>query len=312
MEIRFHFRPDTAFGNRDSGGRTWRQSTPGGIRFNANTGHFIIDPAHTLEALDVLVQSQNMDFVLKGNILTISTQCDSNQGLTELIESMYYAFPFILSFQLRDPVMMDRVEGRVGTVNFAWELSSWQLPILITNTELQEGRVIRAWELLDFISRYENRRVIAALSYFYKACRLRRTGHTPWEFMNEILLNLCKVLEVLFPPSGNGYSRNSARNGLKELGYSEKDIEANFIPVMALRSKIDVSHVFLGLFNRPELTILYCYLETIEAKWQEMLDRLLVKLENEQITLQPHEVTSADQEAKEIIEKLKANIDGKM
>ena len=149
------------------------------------------------------------------------------------------------------------------------------MPILISNQEKQEQRVIEAWDLMAFFSSFGNMRMVGAVKYFHAACRLSRVGHTPWEFMGEILLNFCKVLEVLFPPTGDGMSRDAARAGLSKLGYSPEEIERYFIPVMLLRSKIDVGHVFLGLFTRLELTALHSYTELVERQWLNMLERVV-------------------------------------
>ena len=62
---------------------------------------------------------------------------------------------------------------------------------------------------MALLSRLNNRRIIAALKYYYTACRLSRVGNSPWEFMSEIILNFCKVLESLFPAS-----RDTVREGL--------------------------------------------------------------------------------------------------
>lgn len=43
-----------------------------------------------------------------------------------------------------------------------------------------------------------NRRLAAALHYYYVAKRLTEAGNLPQEFMTEIILNYYKVLEILF------------------------------------------------------------------------------------------------------------------
>jgi hypothetical protein len=273
--------------------------------FNANTGHFRIEPKSSLDELDVTYEHSNTIFRLVANQLTLTSRCTSNRELTELIESVYYVFPFVLSLCLQEPVVVDRVDGRVGSEPFAWELKSWQAPILISNQEKQEKRVIEAWDLMAFLSGFRNMRIVGALKYFYAACRLSRIGHTPWEFMGEILLNFCKVLEVLFPPTGNGMSRDAARDGLSKLGYSSAEIEGCFIPVMLLRNKIDVGHVFLGLFTRPELTALHSYTEVIERKWLNMLERVVERVQTDSAFLEGYRVSAADHEAKAIVSSIK-------
>ena len=62
---------------------------------------------------------------------------------------------------------------------------------------------------------------------------------------------------MLFPPSGDGQTRDAARRGLTNLNYSAKEIERDFLPAMALRNAIDVGHVDLSLFTRPQLNALH-------------------------------------------------------
>lgn len=303
VELNLYFHPDTALGNAGAPGRTWKQSTPGGVIFDANTGHFSIDPKNSLNPLEVIVEHSNMTFKLNGNHLTITTFCESNSELTKLLESLYYAFPFILSLELRDPITVDRVDGKVGSEKFRWELNSLNLPILISNQENQEKRVIKAWELMAFLSSIGNRRIIAALKYFYTACRLHRVGHTPWEFMGEVILNLCKTLEALYPST-----RDCVREGLQDLGYSSSEVEEYFIPIMLLRSKIDAGHVFLSLFTRSELNSLHSFTEIVEIKWNEMFNRLFKVLQNGEVKIKEHELGSADNEAKNILKSIQETL----
>ena len=305
-EVTFTFHPDVAFGNAGADGRTWKQSTPGSVIFNANTGQFKIDPKGSLNELDVSIEHSNIGFRLAANRLTITTHCVSNQELTQLVESIYYVLPLVLSLCFRDPLVIDCVQGRVGSNPFRWELTSWQLPILITNQKTQESRVEKAWELLACLSAIDNPRLVGALKYFYAAMRLRSSGHTPWEFMGEMLLNYCKVLEVLFPPSGDGKTRDAVRLGLNQLGYRGEYIEGLFLPVMLLRSKIDVGHVFLGMFTRQELTTLHQYTETVERSWLEMLVKVLERVREDANLIQPYTATTADAEAKSIVATIDA------
>jgi hypothetical protein len=70
---------------------------------------------------------------------------------------------------------------------------------------------------------------------------------TAGEFLAEALPNYTKVLVVLFPGQPGVETMDSARAGLRQLGYPDLEIERDFIPAMALRSHIDVAHVYLGV-----------------------------------------------------------------
>jgi hypothetical protein len=306
VAINIVFHENTAFGNIGAPGRTWKRATPGGVIWDSNTGHFRIDPESTIEPLDVTIENSNMIFCLKGNELKIETHSETNGKLTSLLESLYYVFPFVLGLVFRDTVTIERVSGSVGEQNFRWELTTTNIPIVISEMEQQESSVIQAWDYMSMLSKLDNRRVIAALKYYHTACRLARVGNSPWEFMSEIVLNLCKVLESLFPAS-----RDSVREGLLKLNYTSEEIEKYFIPIMLLRSKVDSGHVFLSLFTRSELNSLHSFTEIAESKWHEMLERLFLQLQGREITITEYEADSADTEAKGIIETMRETMEGR-
>ena len=139
------------------------------------------------------------------------------------------------------------------------------------------------------------------------ALRLDSAGAVPGEFLAESILNLCKVLEVLFPPEGGSGTVDAIRSGLKKLGYSELEIERDFVPAVALRNYIDVGHVFLGLFSQSELTILNTYVDHAYSKFQGMLERLLNKVAVGEFEIMPYEVGPAANKAKDIVRKMKAS-----
>ena len=71
-------------------------------------------PAATLDKLEVTYEHTNMLFSVRGNVVRLSTSCDSNQELTELVESMYYVLPLMLTLEFGESVVVDRVSGTVG------------------------------------------------------------------------------------------------------------------------------------------------------------------------------------------------------
>ena len=148
------------------------------------------------------------------------------------------------------------------------------------------------------------RRLVAGLHYFHVACRLARVGCTAGEFVSEVVLNLAKSLEVLFPPVRDGHSRDAARSGLKTLGFSDEEIECDFIPAMALRNEIDVGHIELGLFKMVQLKTIHAFTERAESSFREMFERLLGLIESGELDIAPHELGPPRAEAIMLIERL--------
>lgn len=116
------------------------------------------------------------------------------------------------------------------------------------------------------------------MDYFHVALRLARQGEIAGEFLPEMILNLSKVLEVMFPPSGDRRTLDAARTGLRKLGFSDNEIEAYYIPAMALRNNIDVGHVCLSLFKPEQLALIHGYAEYAEAAFKLLFKRLIERV----------------------------------
>jgi hypothetical protein len=241
----------------------------------------------------------------RGNELVVKAPCGTLEDLECLCDTLYYGIPLLLNVDFGDSPVIDRVYGTVGDVPFRWELVRWDFELDVTNQEHQEAKATAAWRRLEHIAPLENRRLLGALHYFQVACRLSRAGQTPWEFMSEILLNLSKTLEVLFPPPpGDPHTIDAARRGLGTLGYSPEEIERDFVPSMALRSTIGSAHVGLALFTPRQLRVLHRYTERAERAFRELLQRVLGRVEEGLSTLTPYLDPAPSNEAQRVIQRL--------
>jgi len=274
------------------------------VTWDSNIGRQWAEAETPLEPLDVTIQHTNTRFEFKGNRLAVSQRCDSLNDLNSSIETIYYVFPALLNVDFIDSPVVRQVTGTVGSAQFVWGLAGGQYRVEVTNTDRQQGKVALAWDRLQLVLAPDKRRLLAAIHYFYVACRLERAGHTPYEFMSEVLLNLSKTLETLFPGSP-GQTIESARVGLKGLGYSSTEIEKNFIPAMALRNKIDVAHVSLTAFTTEQLSILHQYTEDAEAAFREMLKRAFDRMASGEFMLVPHSDSQSHSDASAVIERLR-------
>src|SRR5262249_44895295 len=153
--------------------------------------------------------------------------------------------------------------GNVGDAEFEWPYANYPADATVTTQELQERYFLEAWKNMELLLPAQHRRLYAALLYFQTACRLSVAGLNPWEFMGEVLLNLSKVMEVLFPADGSS-TINAAREGLEDLGCASLDIEKWYIPAIALRNGLDVAHVSLAAFNHEQLRAVHEYTEKAE------------------------------------------------
>ncbi len=305
VEIVFHFQPLQPFGKEASGGRTAVRAVGATSCFDANTGRHWIQSKKPLEPLQVVIEKPDGRIEMHGNELHVQGRFESLTEMDRTVQSLFFAFPVLLNIEFADPPVVERVSGKVGDVPFRWELDRWRMEYHTTTQELQQQRIGRSWDRLDVLAKSRNQRVAAALHYFHVACRLCRAGNFPWEFMSEIILNLSKVLEVMFPPpTADGGTLDAARSGLKGLGYLDAEIEEHFIPAMALRNHIDSAHVDLSVFTRQQRRILHAYTELAESAFRKMLRRLVTQTQAGQYTPVHHDKPCARPDAVRIIERM--------
>lgn len=304
-KVRFYFSPLQPFGMEAGSGHTAVQNVAASANFNANTGSHSIESKEPLAPLEITIEEPNRVLELVGNVLTVSQKFSSNQELTVLIQSIYFAYPMLLAVEFADPPIIDRVDGNVGGVTFRWELCEWKGQYEITTQEKQERSAASSWARIGILSRPKSRRLFAALHYFHVALRLARRGEIAGEFLPEMILNLSKVLEVLFPPSGDGKTRDATRAALRKLGFSDQEIEANYVPAMALRNEIDVGHVDLSLFKVDQLALIHSYVERAESAFRLLFKRLLEATASGSFEIEPYEPTPAAGETVRVIERLR-------
>jgi len=305
VKITFVFGPEQPFGESAGGGRTAVAGVGASVLFNANTGQHAIESKVPLSPLEVTIEEPGRTIVVEGRRLSVTERFASLEALDSSIASLAFAIPWLLSVDFADPPYLERVFGSIGGVDFRWELKQWSGGSGLTTQEQQEQRVATAWRRLSVVSPWERRRLLGALHYFHVALRLERAGVTAGEFLAEVLLNLCKVLECLFPPS----SRDAVREGLAALGYSQTEVERDFIPVMLLRSQIDVGHIQLALFKRQHLTTLHAFVEGAERKFQLLLQRVLERIEAGEWDVTPYGDGTPDRDILETIERIADSID---
>ncbi len=303
-EIRFHFRPLQPFGMEAGGGRTGVQGVPGRMLWNANTGEHTIEPERPLSPLDVTIREPTRVLRLAGNVLSVTGQFASPSELEQFIMGVYFALPPLLNVPFADPPYIEMVDGMVGSSSFRWELADVWGWYQITTQEKQERDFAEAWERMRVIAEPQRRRLVAALHYFHVACRLALAGATPGEFVAEVVLNLAKTLEVLFPPAGDGKTRDAARAGLRALGYSEVEVERDFLPAMALRNEIDVGHVELGLFTIVQLKAIHAFTEHAVKTFRAMFARLLERVASGEAEVASHELSTPSPAAIALVERL--------
>lgn len=308
-KVNFYLQPLQPFGAAADGGKTAVRAVKARALFNANTGSHTIESEDPLSPLEIRIEEPDRQVELNGSVLTVSQEFESPEEMLALIEAVAYVLPSLINVSFYDPPYVERVDGVLGGSKFRWELREWKMQFGITTQSIQERHVVNAWQRIDVLSEVKRRRrLTASLHYFHVACRLSRASVTVGEFMAETVLNFSKSLEALFPPEGDGMTRDAVRNGLRALGYEDEQIEMKFVPAMALRDNIDVAHVGLCIFNLNQLRVIHRYVEQAETAFRDLFERLFTAIENDEYQIEPHEMSKPSREVAEVIERIQSSI----
>lgn len=299
VEIEIFFEPTEQFGVGEKPSKTAVQKHKAESFFDANTGRCSILSDPPLEPIEAIIEWKDMRLELIGNKLHAKSKCDTFKDLDMLLSALHYILPILLNVEFAEPPIVKYTRGRVGEAIFNWELKDIKCSFDVTTKENQEQRVIDSFDSFSFITELAYRRLAAALYYFYVARRLVEAGNSPYEFMSEVVLNLCKVLEILF-----GSKRDNVRAELLKFGYTKDEIEERFIPLMILRNEFDVGHVSISLFTQEQLDALYTYLGNSENNFRYLLKRVLKKVKDRGYTLQQDPDLSLDKDKLRIMNDL--------
>lgn len=288
-EFKFEFEPATPFGGEAEPGRTAVQGKGARSTWDSNIGRTYITPAEPMARVDLTIEHSGITVRFDGNVLVLRGTFEDRRQLQDALETIYYLLPPVLTLELVDAPRVVRVTGRVGEAEFVWALLATGHAFEVTNTERQEERLADSWNRMLALTPMENRRLAAAVCYFSAACRLELAGDFAWEFLSDILLNLAKVLETLFPPSGDMRSIDASRAGLRSIQIGDEQIERDFIAVLALRNALDVGHPSLAVFDQTHLKVVHRYCESVIRPFRAMLAHAFAALEDGRLVLAPFE-----------------------
>ena len=276
VTLRAKLGPSWLFG---AGGDEPRHVVAGSIGvsmlFNANTGRWFVrggtQPGPTSARSTVAGYVVQLD----GDTASVAFKALTIDQIIDVANMLLYGLPQVLGIHLQFPCFVEHVIGTSSGGEFGYEARALAIQAGLVSEVDQNARVCRALDNLALFTMPGRRRVQAALVYFNRGARRLDAGHTRWEFMSESVLNLAKVLESLFPPDGDGKTRDASRRGLLGLGYSEQDIEEWFIPALALRSELDVAHVWLALLAPDQIEALTAYAENALNRFRDLLAKVV-------------------------------------
>jgi hypothetical protein len=302
------FSPITGLGGMAPPGRTGILGQTARLNINANTGHVTVGVEVPLDEVTFDGIAGGVKVHLHGLHLEIDFLCQSRSQLQGVLNVFHYVLPMVLGVTFVDPPTVATTAGRVGDVPFTWQVERGTGSFDVTTSESQCVRVEEALRRMELVVAPENRRLLAGISYFNRAVRLDCSGATAFEFTGEVMLNLAKCLEVLFPPADGRQSRDAVRSGLASLGYSKVEIETWFMPALLLRAEVDVAHVRLTLFSYEQLKTIQDYAEQVESHFRKMIQTLIAAVEDGSFSITPYQDAGPDRKVTEMLTRLRSNL----
>lgn len=165
-----------------------------------------------------------------------------------------------LTVQIGAFVDIESVDGTVAgqQVMALFPAESYSLLLASVDIESRFARVQSAI-LGPAVENPSYPRFVVSTRYFHHALRLiapTEVNYIPYSVHAEVLLNLAKSIEILFGPS-----RNELRTRLRELGYSNVQIETQIVPIIIVRNEMDVGHPSSGNANPGEVAVLWRFVD---------------------------------------------------
>lgn len=287
------YRPADLFGVRDEEQRLRTSVLVGGtvtLGWDANYGRGLLESHDFLPRLGMSLPTRNGTVAFDGTMAIWSLTCRSLEDLLTVVWTADYWFPVTLSVQLGSFVGLNSLRGPVGpNFEFNYEVTQHLASFHATSDDLRSTEIKRA---LDYCALTDvPGRLILAAEYYRQALRLSSGNESflPDAVLGETCLNLAKCLTVLFTDS-----REEIREGCVTLGFTRERIESQIIPIVLLRSHLDVAHPVVptadDLAGIPQLR---AYVKQALSNVRVLLDRALEMHEAGTLRLLDH-VASTD------------------
>jgi hypothetical protein len=254
------------------------------VKVNLSTGRSeILVDKPLFDPVTASFEIADTRFEIRQDVVTVTARCESQRDLTDLMSTVYYAFPAILNVFLPDAPYPTHGWGVLGKFRFRWiyEPTTVTAATIVTSKGNQEDLISSAWRLIAEAA--SSRRLIGGVHYVHVGCRLLAAGSNRFEFTAEALLNFAKSLQ-----SALGDTRDAVRVELIKLGaFSDEEIEAKYIPALLLRDQFDVAHISFSLLTSEQLRALHDYTNLVEQALRDLYKTLFDKLESREYVMPP-------------------------
>ncbi len=240
--------------------------------WNSNTGEGGFESSVFFDELDVdRILPSGVSLSMRGHFAEASLTSATEDNLTAVLGFLEFDLPAFLSLLFQGFVGVTAVTGTVGTeVEFRLQLrESWH-DVRAFSSELRDAKVARAIDLSEQELGSESRYLYACL-YYQQAMRLNSSHECrlPALHVAEVVVNLAKCLEILFPGG-----HDSVRQGCRALGYSSDEVEHNIIPLLIIRNDFDIAHPVAARVRYEDIRTVYKFVIRSQANVRSLLLRV--------------------------------------
>ena len=238
--------------------------------FDGNTGKSFHTQTPSLSKVVLNEMVMGGSLSVDGGTVSFVREVASLDDTKNWLHTLRMIVPALLAVYLPAPVTVGTAIVWLKTAKYISQVKHSVFPLEHVSENDYTLRARSAFYVADFALGKNQSALLAAASYTHVAERLLTSGSSPSEFAPEILLNLNKVLEVMF-----GNSNDVLRPQLGSLGYSEAEIGGIFVPIRLLRNGADVGHAKVGTYSRKSLDCLYAFIPMAIAAIKELVGRAI-------------------------------------
>jgi hypothetical protein len=289
VEVTVAMAPSPVFGDPVKG-QTIRLGDGATAYWNANLGGSFVEPKDGFPLPDLHGTVGKMSVALEGHVVRAAWTCQDRKELMGVLAALHFALPVALCLSFQEPFVVATTSGHTDSASFVWQVEQTPMRFEVVDVPDRDQRLVDSLRRFTALCEPENIRLLAASSYFHRAVLLLESGPGPSDFAGEAVVNLAKVLEVLF----GGPSRDKVRDGLRATGYEDSVIEAAYVPCLLLRSQLDAAHVGLATLIADERRTLQTFLEGVVQHFRTLLVDLIEKSEAGQFVPVPYEPERKD------------------
>jgi hypothetical protein len=212
--------PSPIFGDLATG-QTIRNGDAATAHWNANLGRSFVVPKDGFPKPDLHGSIGKMSVVVEGNAIRASWTCKDMKELLGVLAAFHFGLPPALSLSFQEAFIVANISGRTDKAAFVWQVERTPTHFEVIDVPSRDKRLVDGLRRFTALCEPENIRLLAASSYFHRAVLLLESGPGPSDFAGEAVVNLAKLLEVLFGDP----SRDKIRDGLRGIGYEDSLIE---------------------------------------------------------------------------------------